>query len=241
MEISNETELKIVARRIWRCVHRPETFAADVAKYIASEMKLPGVLMAPFVPMAKAMLRGWEDAAVEYTEYAEYVDGSRTLRSIFLIHNYSNSRVYNLIERCLKLMGVGKCDTLECEEVDFAWRLLGGVLSDYASRAGVTGPTTDRLLDFRLRNSDYETVTTWRASSVEIANLNTGRIESLELPARDIEKIVDWAVNWHRRKKTAGYCELKSGSESYIIFDSLMKKYEGVVAGCEDACPAGAK
>mgnify|MGYP001081754672 CR=1 FL=1 len=40
--------------------------------------------------------------------------------------------------------------------------LLGGVLNDYAGKAGVSRASTNALLEFRLRNSDYRTATTWR-------------------------------------------------------------------------------
>jgi hypothetical protein len=228
MNTSSATEAAVARRRMWRRVHRPEEYAADMAKFVAVELKLPPAIMIPFVPVARAMMRRWENAGVEYTEHTEFEDGTQKLRTVFLIHNYSNSRIYNLLERCLKMLGVAKRDGLECADVDYSWRLLGGILMDFASRAGVTKQTTQSLLEFRLCNSDYETATTWRTGEVEIANLRTGRVETLELPPPDVEKIVRWAVGFHKSKRGRAYCEISTESPEFQEFEKLRRRCDEI-------------
>ena len=221
-------EDRITDRAAWRRSHRPEEYIPDVIHYIAREIKMPRALLMPLTPVARGILRRWEDAAQEFTEYIYYEHGRRVMRTVFMIHNYSNSVVYTMMEKALKIIGVGKSSSLQQDDVDFAWVLLGGVLNDYASRAGVTRATIDALLAFRLRNSDYHTVTTWYPDCVEIANLLSGHVETLALPEKDIRRIVDWALEYHRTKCRRHYKRVQPGTDDREEFDALMKRYEQI-------------
>lgn len=234
-EICGENELLDIEeqsgtqkRRVWRRVHRPEEYAADIAKYLATELKIPYTVMAPFVPLARGVLKRWEDAAVEYTEYISCDQGFVSLRTIFLIHNFSNSAFYGLAERLLCRLGVGRSSGLQCEDTDIAWVLLGGVLNDYAGKAGVSRASTRALLEFRLRNSDYRTATTWYRGRVEIANLATGRVETLELPECDIRRIVAFAIDYHKKKTGGQYMQLNDETHDTLEFQSLMERYREI-------------
>ena len=121
------------------------------------------------------------------------------------------------------------CRSAELDEcdVDFSWRLLGGVLMDYASKAGVSPETTEALLAFRLRNSDYSTITTWRKAGVEIFNLKTGRCESMGLPAVDVKRIVDWALGFHKKGKQR-YRNVTPLAAEDVEFRSLMCRYDAL-------------
>ena len=198
-------------------------------RYFARDLKLPQALLMPLSPVARGILKRWEDAAVEYTECVEHEFGGRVLRTIFLIHNYSNSAIYSMAERLLKRIGVGKSAMQGDDDVDFAWVLLGGVLNDFADQAGVSRAATDELLEFRLRNSDYRTVTTWFEDRVEIANLKTGRVENLSLPPGDIDRIVDFALEFHNKKCAVRYEMTDDESADFVEFKSLMERYGQLV------------
>lgn len=218
-------------RYVWRRVHRPEEYVFDVSKFIAREIKIPHALVLPALPIASALLRKWDDAAVEHTQYVVDAEGNRILRTFFKIHNYSNSSVYTLLEDLLQRMGVGRRMRNREPEVDFMWLVLGGVLTDYATCACVSEKSLKTLLDFRLKNSDYLTATTWFHSRVEIANLESGKVDILELPAKDIECIVSWAVDYQMKCCGKKSCEIASGHPECVEFDGLMRKYHEVTRG----------
>lgn len=182
-------------RRLWHRVHRPEDYVGDVLKYIAGETGVPAGLLMAAGPIARRMVSSWPAAAMETTEYDVFACGRRRLRTVFRISNYSSRAVFQMAEKALRAMGIG-AGAGKGDETEFAWVLLGGVLNDYAERAGLRKETTARLLEFRLRNSDYFTMTTWFPECVEIANLDTGRVEYLALPEDDIGRVVDYAVNY---------------------------------------------
>ena len=227
------------ARQVWRRVHRPEEYAADVAKFLATELKIPYAIMSPFVPIARRVLHRWEDAAVEYTEYISCEQGFVSFRTIFLIHNFSNSAIYGLAERILCRLGVGRSSNLQCSDTDFAWVLLGGVLNDFAGKAGVSRASTNDLLEFRLRNSDYRTVTTWFRDRVEIANLTTGCVETLALPERDILRVVAFALDFHKKKSRGAYMRLSDETAECVEFRSLMERYQKITGAGSGAARSG--
>lgn len=217
---TNESE----PTRVWRRIHRPEDYAADAARFVAREIRLPFIFIKPFVPIARRILAGWEDAAVETTALYETPGGKRTLRTFFQITDYSNDAIYGMIEKILKRMGVGAGFSRN-DETDFAWVLLGGVLSDYAESAGICRRTARRLNDFRFPLSDYFTATTWEPECVEIANLRTGRVETMCVPACDIDKIVDWAVCFEERISGCKSQNIEPGTAGYEEFMCLDAKY----------------
>jgi hypothetical protein len=182
--------------RVWKKTHRPEEYASDALSWLASESGLPRSLTLPFRPIATAMLSKWEPAADEISALLSS-DNGRVFRTFFSITNYSNKAVYSLMEKMLRMLGIGTKKIESDQDIEFAWILLGGVLADYARRAGVSPETTDVLLDFRLSNSDYLTATTWFHDRVTITNLRTGRNDSLEIPAKDIDLIVDYSIMRH--------------------------------------------
>ena len=221
---------EIRERTAWKRTHRPEEYLPDVITYIAGEIRVPRKALMPLAPVARGILRRWEDAAREFTEYTFLEDGARIMRTIFLIHNYSNSAVYAMIEKVLKVIGVGGGAAAAPSEsdTDFAWVLLGGVLNDYAARAGVSRESTQALLNFRLRNSDYRTVTTWYPDCVEIANLETGGVESLPLPPQDIDHIVDWGMEYHTTKYKRHYTRVGESGACADEFNALMERYREI-------------
>ncbi len=210
--------------RVWRRIHRPEDYAADAAKFVAREIHIPFIFLKPFVPIARKILAGWDDAAIETTALYETPEGKRTLRTFFLITDYSNDAVYGMIERILKRMGVG-ARLSRNDETDFAWVLLGGVLTDYAESAGVCKRTTRRLNEFRLPLSDYFTATTWETEYVEITNLRTGRVERMYIPARDICTIINWSVNFEEQISCCKSKTIEKGTTEYHEFLKLNAKY----------------
>lgn len=228
---------EIREQTVWRRTHRPEEYLPDVISYIAGEIGVNRRVLMPLAPVAGGILRRWDDAATEFTEYIFHHDGRRVMRTYFLIRNYSNSAVYAMIEKTLKIIGVGKSVKSGASNgTDFAWVLLGGVLNDYAARAGVSRASTERLLDFRLRNSDYNTVTTWYPECVEIANLVTGRVESLELPSADINRIVDWALEYHQSKFRRHYRRVAPDAEAWPEFLPLRERYEHITVRAAPPC-----
>jgi len=182
--------------KVWRRIHRPEYYAPDAAKFLAKEIGIPFIIVKPFIPLARSVLCRWEDAAVETTALYLLPDGDRVLQTFFKITDYSNAAVYAMLEKILKRLGIGARLSEQYGDMDFAWVLLGGVLEEYATSAGVCRRTTRRLNDFRYPLSDYFTATTWYPDRVEITNLDTGAVNSLDIPSRDIRKIIDWSVKF---------------------------------------------
>lgn len=228
--MSHLIDSEIREKTVWKRTHRPEEYLPDVITYIAGEIGVNRRLLMPLSPVAGGILRRWDDAAQEFTEYTFHRDGRRIMRTFFLIRNYSNSAVYGMIEKVLKIIGVGKSSGMGKNggDTDFAWVLLGGVLNDYADRAGVSRASTALLLDFRLRNSDYNTVTTWYPDRVEIANLATGRVESLQLPAADINHIVEWGLEYHQTKYRRHYKRVDPDGALWPEFLPLRTRYEQI-------------
>ncbi len=182
--------------RVWKKTHWPEEYASDALSWLASEAGLPRALALPLRPLAAAILSKWEPAAEETSALLSFENG-RAFRTFFSITNYSDKAVYSLMEKMLRILGIGANRIKSNQDAEFAWVLLGGILSDYACRAGVSRETTRSLLDFRLRNSDYLTATTWFHDHVTITNLKTGRNESLYIPSKDISLIVDFSIMQH--------------------------------------------
>jgi hypothetical protein len=236
LKLAYSIESKICEQTVWRRTHRPEEYLADVISYIAGEIGVNRHLLMPLAPVARTILRRWDDAAHEFTEYTFFEDGKRIMRTFFLIHNYSNSVVYAMIEKVLKLIGVGKSGQMRSKnsDTDFAWVLLGGVLNDYADRAGVSQASTKALLDFRLRNSDYNTTTTWYPDSVEIANLVSGRVETLAMPVKDINRIVDWGLEYHQSKCHRHYVRVEPDTDPWQDFSPLKERYLQVTEAVSD-------
>ncbi len=216
-------------KRAWYRCHRPEEYAADAAKWLAGEIRVPYLFVSPFVPLVKSMLGNWEPAAEEFTVYYSLPGGTQKLRTFFNITNYSNNKIYGTMESILRRLGVGAEKLKRNPEVDFAWVLLGGVLGDYACRAGISSDSIRKLLDFRLVNSDYLTATTWHTEHVEIVNLATAKVDTLSLPADDIRKVVDWSVRYH--ENACGTCsmELSESCEQYEELNRLSVKYRDIV------------
>lgn len=211
--------------KVWRRIHRPEEYAADAAKFIASELKLPNFLMAPFIPLAARFLKSWEDAAVETTAIYEMSDSTRIMRTFFHITDYSNAAFYSLAEKILKKLGVGADLSTKYGDTDFAWILLGGVLNEYASYAGISPATSEKLIAFRMPLSDYFTATTWFPDRVEIANMTSGRVESMKVPPSDINKIVDWTISFEKKLCGAKSVHIQPGSPLYDEYLLLEKTY----------------
>lgn len=222
-------------RRVWRRTHRPEEYLRDIAKEIARQWGIPFPLFAPFIPPIRALLKTWEPAAAETTEYAESVDGAAILRTLFDITNYSNHRVYGLaaaLQRFFSRVDSSNGHSPKVKREGFEWDILGGVLTDYARKAGLNRDSTEKLLAFRLGNSDYLTLTTWRADRVEIANLKTGRVEELELPPCEIEKVVKWSVRFHCRTSVAsgrgGGRPLAPQDPEWREYNKMLDEYERI-------------
>ncbi|MFH1538626.1 MAG: hypothetical protein ABIH66_06685 [bacterium] len=211
-------------RQLWRRVHRPEEYLRDIAKETAKQWGVPFPLFAPFIPPMRRMLKSWEPAAVETTEYSESGDGSRTLRTVFDITNYSNRRVYALVGALQRFFT--RKSSEKVRRAGFEWDILGGVLTDYARRAGLRRDTAVKLLDFRLENSDYLTLTTWYNDRVEIANLKTGRVEELELPPGEIAKVVDWSVRFQRSLCGGKTRALAPGCPEWREYLNILGDYE---------------
>lgn len=216
------------AGEIWRRVHRPEDYLADISREVARQWGVPYPLFVPFLPPMRSLLKTWEPAAIETTQYIAREDGTRLMRTLFDITNYSNHRIYGLAETAQRFFSRNGA---RVKREGFEWELLGGILNEYAGKAHLRKETTEKLLEFRLRNSDYYTMTLWSTDTVEIANLKTGRVESLELPPGEIAKVVDWSVDFqqrfHRRKK----CEMAPGCQEIALFEKAMEKYREIKAG----------
>lgn len=216
--------------KVWRRAHRPEVYAADAARWMAGETGVPYFALSLFVPLVRTMLSSWEPAADEVSALSESADGTRLLRTFFRITNYSNRAVYGMMEKILKKIGVGKSAMEKRPGTDFAWVLLGGVLNEYGAKAGLCEGSICELLEFRLRNSDYFTATTWYADRVEIANLGTRRVESLELPPGEISKVIDWSVDYHERRRGRGTKRLAPEHpefNEYLELEVLYKRMTG--------------
>lgn len=211
--------------KVWRRIHRPEEYAADAAKFIASEIKLPSFIMSPFIPLAARLLKSWDDAAVETTAVYELEDSTKVMRTFFSITDYSNDAFYGLAEKILKKLGVGADLSSKYGETDFAWVLLGGVLNEYANYAGISPATAEKLIAFRMPLSDYFTATTWYPDRVEIANLTSGRVESMEVPPSDIEKIVSWTISFENKLCGAKSIRLAPGNPTYDEYLELENTY----------------
>jgi len=217
-------------KTVWRRVHRPEEYAADAAKFVAGELHVPFLVVRPFVPLARALLSKWEDAAVETTALYETPEGGRVLRTFFEITDYSGAAVYNFLEKLLKSLGVGADLAGKYGDTDFAWVLLGGVLDDYARRARVCRKTACALIDFRFPLSDYHTATTWYPDRVEIANLRTGRVETLEIRPGEIKRIVDFTINFENNPLCARPAAVAPGSPEYCEFERLAGIYDEILS-----------
>jgi hypothetical protein len=216
--------------KVWKRVHRPEEYAADAARWMAGETGAPYFALSLFVPLVRAVLSSWEPAADEFSILSEDGDGALSLRTFFRITNYTDRAVYGMLENVLKKIGVGKSAMRKQPEVDFAWLLLGGVLNEYGAKAGLCEGSICGLLEFRLRNSDYLTATTWYSDRVEIANLKTGRVETLELPPEEIRKVIDWSVDQHEGRGGQGTKRLSAECpefSEYIELEALYKKITG--------------
>ena len=220
---------KLQPERVWRRVHRPEEYAGAAARWLAAEIGVPRQVLAPFVPLVKSALSRWEPAAEEVSVLVTDPDGGRVFRTFFSITSYSSHAVYGMAERVLRRLGAGRSRLERDPDTEFAWILIGGVLNDYAGRAGLCEDSTCRLLEFRLRNSDYLTATTWFGNCVEIANLETGRVERLELPELEIRKVVDWSVGYHERRAQRTTRRLEPGKPGYEDYLELAAAYRRVV------------
>jgi len=127
--------------RVWRRTHRPEEYASDALSWLATEAGLPPTLALPLRPLAVAILSKWEPAAEETSALLSSEKG-RAFRTFFSITNYSDKAVYSLMEKILRILGIGANKIKSNQDTEFAWVLLGGVLSDYACRAGVSRNNT---------------------------------------------------------------------------------------------------
>jgi hypothetical protein len=214
---------------LWRRVHRPEEYTEDLVRYIARDLGLPPALLMPVAPVGRRIAAGLPAAAVETTQFDVFACGRRRLRTVFQIANYSDRSVYQLVERMLKTVGIGRNMKAD-PDIDFTWLLLGGVLNDYAGRAHLHRDATDKLLAFRLRNSDYFTMTTWFPNCVEIANLTTGRVERIELPPEEIAKVVNYSVGVLKNIAGVKSRSLRPESPEMCEFHGFLETYENLCA-----------
>jgi hypothetical protein len=225
---------KTCAEAVWKRIHSPEEYASDAAKWMAGEMGLPFIVVSPFVPLIKSIFSRWEPAAEEYSALVHDAGGAPIFRTFFKITNYSNHAVYEMMEGVLKRIGVGRSSLKKKPEIDFKWVLLGGVLGEYGVKAGLCEDSICKLLDFRLRNSDYFTATTWFAERVEIANLISESVESLELPPNEIKRVVDWSINFHKTCCGRSTTAVTSGCADYRRYMDL----DGIYRGVKNQLPA---
>ncbi|MEW6202530.1 MAG: hypothetical protein AB1546_11170 [bacterium] len=210
---------------LWHYIHRPEEYTNDLMSCLAADLRLPNALLTPLLPFINRILRKWDDAAEETTEYIVYEDGTRLLRTVFLITVYPPSLRLNLIGRILRILGVGR--TLKADpNTEFGWLLIGNILTNYARRAGIRPATVQKLLEFRLHNSDYFTLTSWFTDCVEIENLKTGKVERLCLEDSEIAKIVDYALHYQKNLRCKKTRPLAPNCPEWEKFYTAVQHYE---------------
>ena len=212
---------------LWHYLHHPEEYTADFLRCLAAELHLSPAIFNLMTPLINRILHKWEHAAVETTEYKVHSDGTRLLRTIFTITQYPSYRILAFMEKVLRALGAGRSIKTPSTK-EFGWLLIGGILTDYARRAGVKPSTTQQLLEFRLRNSDHYTLTSWYPDYVEIANLKTAEAERLYLEESEIAKIIDYAVHYQTKIRCKRTRCLSPDCSEWENFYRAIQKYESM-------------
>ncbi len=205
-------------------VHRPEDYTKDLLRYVATEVNVSPGLMVRFAPMADAMLKRWEDAAVEYSIFT-FKDGKPvSVKTYYKITDYSSNKLFGLFTKLLTLMGVGK--SIDAEDIDIAFVLLGGVLNVYGTAAGLDKDAIGQLDGFRLKNSDFLTCSEFGGGVVTITNLETRAVDTLDLDDGDVQKIVAYAHQFMTRDNKDKYRLLEDAEqpEDFAHYQDLYDK-----------------
>lgn len=186
-----ETQAQTVKQVLYTRVHRPEDYTVDLLRYVAGEVGISPRLMMRLAGVADLILRGWEDAATEYSTIT-YENGKPVgVQTFYQITDYSSNKLFGLFSKLLAMLGVGKA--LKEEDIDIAFVLLGGVINIYGVAAGL-GPEEIKALDrFRLVNSDFLTCNHFTGNTVTITNLKTMKVDRLTMDEDSVLKIVGYA------------------------------------------------